>query len=190
MNALELIAAYKTGHIRELRGTVAVVGAGNTAIDAANAARRLGAQTVYMVYRRSEGEMSAFDFEYEHAKQERVCSSCGAGCRLRLGGMSTAVCAAGNHSRCARRGGKLEASSRFRVRDGMRSDRPRDRPVSAHRVFAGFARSSSARREDYGRSHDRTNRESEVFCRRGLRKRRARSGGRGGRRQARGFGTC
>ncbi len=43
MNALELIAAYKTGHLRELHGTVVVVGAGNTAIDAANAARRLGA---------------------------------------------------------------------------------------------------------------------------------------------------
>jgi glutamate synthase (NADPH/NADH) small chain len=72
MNALELIAAYKTGHLRELHGTVVVVGAGNTAIDAANAARRLGADTVYMVYRRSESEMSAFDFEYEHAKQEGV----------------------------------------------------------------------------------------------------------------------
>src|SRR5208337_1819673 len=72
MNALELIAAYKTGHLRELHGTVVVVGAGNTAIDAANAARRLGAETVYMLYRRSEQEMSAFDFEYEHAKQEGV----------------------------------------------------------------------------------------------------------------------
>jgi glutamate synthase (NADPH/NADH) small chain len=72
MNALELIAAYKTGHLRELRGTVVVVGAGNTAIDAANAARRLGAETVYMLYRRSEQEMSAFEFEYEHAKQEGV----------------------------------------------------------------------------------------------------------------------
>ena len=72
MNALELIAAYKTGHVKELHGTVVVVGAGNTAIDAANAARRLGAETVYMVYRRSESEMSAFDFEYEHAKQEGV----------------------------------------------------------------------------------------------------------------------
>ncbi|HEY1806098.1 MAG TPA: NAD(P)-dependent oxidoreductase [Terracidiphilus sp.] len=72
MNALELIAAYKTGHLRELRGTVVVVGAGNTAIDAANAARRLGAETVYMVYRRGESEMSAFDFEYEHARQEGV----------------------------------------------------------------------------------------------------------------------
>ncbi|MGB6856298.1 MAG: FAD-dependent oxidoreductase [Terracidiphilus sp.] len=72
MNALELIAAYKTGHLRELHGTVVVVGAGNTAIDAANAARRLGANTVYMLYRRSEQEMSAFEFEYEHAKQEGV----------------------------------------------------------------------------------------------------------------------
>jgi glutamate synthase (NADPH/NADH) small chain len=72
MNALELIAAYKTGHVRDLHGTVVVVGAGNTAIDAANAARRLGAATVYMLYRRSEQEMSAFDFEYEHAKQEGV----------------------------------------------------------------------------------------------------------------------
>ena len=72
MNALELIAAYKTGHLRELHGTVVVVGAGNTAIDAANAARRLGASTVYLLYRRGEGDISAFDFEYEHAKQEGV----------------------------------------------------------------------------------------------------------------------
>jgi glutamate synthase (NADPH/NADH) small chain len=72
MNALELIAAYKTGHLRELHGTVVVVGAGNTAIDAANAARRLGAETVYMLYRRSENDISAFDFEYEHAKKEGV----------------------------------------------------------------------------------------------------------------------
>jgi len=72
MNALELIAAYKTGHLRELHGTVVVVGAGNTAIDAANAARRLGAATVYLLYRRSENDISAFDFEYEHAKQEGV----------------------------------------------------------------------------------------------------------------------
>jgi glutamate synthase (NADPH/NADH) small chain len=51
---------------------VVVVGAGNTAIDAANAARRLGAATVYLLYRRSENDISAFDFEYEHAKQEGV----------------------------------------------------------------------------------------------------------------------
>ncbi len=72
MNALELIAAYKTGCIHELSGTVVVVGAGNTAIDAANAARRLGAETVYLLYRRGESDISAFDFEYEHSKQEGV----------------------------------------------------------------------------------------------------------------------
>jgi glutamate synthase (NADPH/NADH) small chain len=72
MNALELISAYKTGRLRELSGTVVVVGAGNTAIDAANAARRLGAETVYLLYRRGEREISAFDFEYEHSKQEGV----------------------------------------------------------------------------------------------------------------------
>jgi glutamate synthase (NADPH/NADH) small chain len=72
INALELIAAYKTGQIREVSGTVIVVGGGNTAIDAANAARRLGAETVYLLYRRDESDISAFDFEYEHAKQEGV----------------------------------------------------------------------------------------------------------------------
>jgi glutamate synthase (NADPH/NADH) small chain len=72
MNALELIYAYKTGRLRQLEGTVVVVGAGNTAIDAANAARRLGAETVYLLYRRGEGDIGAFEFEYEHAKQEGV----------------------------------------------------------------------------------------------------------------------
>lgn len=72
MNALELISAYKTGHISTLSGTVIVVGAGNTAIDAASAARRLGADDVIMLYRRGEKDISAFDFEYEHAKQEGI----------------------------------------------------------------------------------------------------------------------
>jgi glutamate synthase (NADPH/NADH) small chain len=72
MNALELIAAYKTGRLHDVQGTVVVVGAGNTAIDAANAARRLGAEAVYVLYRRDESDMAAFSFEYEHAKQEGV----------------------------------------------------------------------------------------------------------------------
>jgi dihydropyrimidine dehydrogenase (NAD+) subunit PreT len=51
---------------------VAVIGAGNTAIDVVTAARRLGADAVYMVYRRSAEEMSAFAYEYELAKQDTV----------------------------------------------------------------------------------------------------------------------
>jgi len=71
-NALDLIAGYKTGSVTMAPGRVAVIGAGNTAIDAANAAVRLGAKEVYMVYRRGLQHMSAFAFEYEHARQEGV----------------------------------------------------------------------------------------------------------------------
>jgi len=51
---------------------VVVVGAGNTAIDAAIAAVRLGAAEVHIVYRRGLEQMSAFTFEYQHAKNEGV----------------------------------------------------------------------------------------------------------------------
>ena len=72
VDALEFIAAYKTAKITSAAGRVAVIGAGNTAIDAANAALRLGAAEVSIVYRRKVESMSAFDFEYQHAKQEGV----------------------------------------------------------------------------------------------------------------------
>jgi glutamate synthase (NADPH/NADH) small chain len=71
-NALDFIAGYKSGAITKAPAKVAVIGAGNTAIDAANAAVRLGATEVHMVYRRGPEQMSAFAFEYEHAKQEGV----------------------------------------------------------------------------------------------------------------------
>jgi glutamate synthase (NADPH/NADH) small chain len=71
-NALDLIAGYKSGAVTSVPTRVAVIGAGNTAIDAASAAVRLGAEEVYMVYRRGPAQMSAFAFEYEHARQEGV----------------------------------------------------------------------------------------------------------------------
>jgi len=71
-NALDYIANYKSGAITIAPAKVAIIGAGNTAIDAANAAVRLGATEVHMVYRRGPEQMSAFSFEYEHAKQEGV----------------------------------------------------------------------------------------------------------------------
>ena len=52
--------------------TVAVLGAGNTAIDAVTQARRLGAERVIMVYRRGEKDIPAYDYEYELAKQDGV----------------------------------------------------------------------------------------------------------------------
>ena len=51
---------------------VAVIGAGNTAIDAATIAKRLGAERVTIVYRRSELEMPAYTFEYDFIKNEGV----------------------------------------------------------------------------------------------------------------------
>ena len=72
VDALRFIAHYKTSHDVEVGRIVAVLGGGNTAIDAANAARRLGAEEVHVFYRRTEKEMPAFAFEYEHAKIEGV----------------------------------------------------------------------------------------------------------------------
>jgi dihydropyrimidine dehydrogenase (NAD+) subunit PreT len=56
----------------EIDKRVAVIGGGNTAIDVVTAARRLGAQEIYMVYRRSREEMSAFDYEFELAQKDNI----------------------------------------------------------------------------------------------------------------------
>jgi len=51
---------------------VAVIGGGNVAMDAARCAKRLGAETVYIVYRRSEAEMPARLEEVHHAREEGI----------------------------------------------------------------------------------------------------------------------
>ena len=51
---------------------VAVIGGGNVAMDAARSAKRMGAETVYIVYRRSEAELPARHEEVEHAKEEEI----------------------------------------------------------------------------------------------------------------------
>ena len=53
-------------------GKVAVVGGGNVAMDAARTALRLGAEHVYIVYRRSMDELPARKEEVEHAKEEGI----------------------------------------------------------------------------------------------------------------------
>ena len=72
IDALRFIERYKTLPDFQTGRTVIVIGGGNTAIDAANAAVRLGAENVHLVYRRSETEMPAFQFEYDHSKVEGV----------------------------------------------------------------------------------------------------------------------
>jgi len=51
---------------------VAVVGGGNVALDAARTAKRLGAEHVYLIYRRGEEEMPARREELEHAREEGI----------------------------------------------------------------------------------------------------------------------
>jgi glutamate synthase (NADPH/NADH) small chain len=72
IDALDFIAGYKTGARLEVAPRVVVVGAGNTAIDAACAAKRLGAQSVTILYRRRRENISAFDSEYDHAIREGI----------------------------------------------------------------------------------------------------------------------
>jgi glutamate synthase (NADPH/NADH) small chain len=72
VDALRFIERYKTMPDFEIGRRVIVIGGGNTAIDAANAAKRLGASEVHLFYRRTEHEMPAFSFEYDHSKVEGV----------------------------------------------------------------------------------------------------------------------
>lgn len=72
IDALRFIERYKTGPDFAVGRCVVVIGGGNTAIDAANAARRLGAADVHLFYRRTEREMPAFQHEYDHSKVEGV----------------------------------------------------------------------------------------------------------------------
>ncbi|MGH9944775.1 MAG: NAD(P)-dependent oxidoreductase [Pyrinomonadaceae bacterium] len=74
LDALTFIEMIKTRDWSNIPmgNTVAVVGAGNTAVDAATQAKRLGAERVLMIYRRSEREMPAYAYEYELAKHDGI----------------------------------------------------------------------------------------------------------------------
>ncbi|MED4552737.1 NAD(P)-dependent oxidoreductase [Lysinibacillus capsici] len=73
-DAIEFIRKTKMGPLtNDIVGKrVALIGAGNTAIDGATSAVRLGADNVQILYRRTEKEMTAYKFEYEFAKQDGV----------------------------------------------------------------------------------------------------------------------
>lgn len=73
-DALAFIEKIKTRDWRSvpLGKTVVVIGAGNTAVDAATQAKRLGAERVFMVYRRTEKDASAYEYEMELAKKDGI----------------------------------------------------------------------------------------------------------------------
>jgi dihydropyrimidine dehydrogenase (NAD+) subunit PreT len=73
-DALAFIERIKTRDWRSVPfgRTIAVIGAGNTAIDAVTQAKRLGAERVFLVYRKTAKEMPAYEYEYELAKQDGI----------------------------------------------------------------------------------------------------------------------
>ena len=74
VDALDFIEKVKTREWSSvpLGRTVAVVGAGNTAVDAVTQAKRLGAENVVMVYRRTEKDAPAYDYEMELARKDGI----------------------------------------------------------------------------------------------------------------------
>jgi len=72
-NAMDFLSAARKPDTPNLKGqSVAVIGGGNTAMDAATTAKRLGAKDVYLIYRRSFKEMPAWSAERDQAINEGV----------------------------------------------------------------------------------------------------------------------
>ena len=73
LDGLEYIEQSKmNGPSMKIGKNVVVIGAGNTAIDCATIAKRLGAEHVTMIYRRTANEMTAYPHEYDFIKKEGV----------------------------------------------------------------------------------------------------------------------
>lgn len=74
LTRINLMKAYREESKTPVKKSdcVAVIGGGNVAMDAARCAKRLGAETVYIVYRRGEAELPARAEEVEHAKEEGI----------------------------------------------------------------------------------------------------------------------
>ena len=74
LTRVNLMKAYLADYDTPIKHSraVAVVGGGNVAMDATRTAKRLGAEHVYVVYRRSEAEMPARAEEIHHAKEEGI----------------------------------------------------------------------------------------------------------------------
>ena len=74
LTRINLMKAYKKDSDTPVKSVknVAVIGGGNVAMDAARCAKRLGAENVYVIYRRSMEEIPARREEIEHAKEEGI----------------------------------------------------------------------------------------------------------------------
>ncbi|MBW1963389.1 MAG: FAD-dependent oxidoreductase, partial [Deltaproteobacteria bacterium] len=72
VDAIDFLRNANLGKHMDVGEKVVVIGGGNVAIDAARVAKRLGASTVTVAYRRSETEMPAYPEELKEAKEESI----------------------------------------------------------------------------------------------------------------------
>ncbi len=72
LDALGYLKAVEAGEAPRLGRRVAIYGGGNTAMDAARTARRLGAEEAMIIYRRDRAHMPAHDFEADEAEAEGI----------------------------------------------------------------------------------------------------------------------
>jgi len=112
LGCLDFLAGVNLGSGRKLRGKVLVVGGGNSAIDAARTALRMGAKEVTLVYRRTRDEMPANAEEIEEALEE---------------GMSITFLAA--PVRVIEKKGRVSAVEFLRMKLGPPDESGRRRPV-------------------------------------------------------------
>ena len=72
LGGIDFLRQVALGEKPDIGDKVAIVGGGNTAMDACRTAVRLGAKDVYVVYRRTEKEMPAEQLEIDEAREEGV----------------------------------------------------------------------------------------------------------------------
>ena len=72
MDAVSFLKSVETGEPLKIGRKVAIYGGGNTAMDVARTARRMGAEEAIIIYRRDRDNMAAHDFEAEEALEEGV----------------------------------------------------------------------------------------------------------------------
>ncbi len=72
LGGIDFLREVNEGKRPDIGNKVAVVGGGNTAMDACRTARRLGAEDVYVIYRRTRDEMPAEKIEIDEAEEEGV----------------------------------------------------------------------------------------------------------------------
>jgi dihydropyrimidine dehydrogenase (NAD+) subunit PreT len=167
----------------KLAARVACIGAGNTAIDVVTAARRLGAEAVYLIYRRGEPEMPAFAYEYQLAKQD-ASFFCGRRSRCACSGERRRhwpECVRTHLGAPDAKGRRTPELSGQRVHARRRYGRARGGPKAGDRFLRGEA--ASTQQERHGKvngGHQTGN--PKYFAGGRLHQRRERSRGRGCRR--------